>query len=480
MNSNDDQTDDRSKIPEILKVGDIATDSENMSFDTLVHDPVIQSDTFVRFVLSNQGILHSFSKITFGLDTSASLTEGTSPPNIGIYSLIQRATLKIGTSTICEIDDFNHYMGYKSIFIHNPINFERETYTSSRVMDRQILFDDTKGSESNVNASGYGMKGYLEYAMEEDGEDGNLDAIAQIKISNKPVFSVSLADLFPMLRSNEIPLYLISEQVSIELHLVAPDSGLRLVIDNEAGDTTGGVYPLDKAQTKLVADYIYYTDNNVMADFEAKNKTVPIQYNYPDFRLNKRSFTKDQLETQQIIDIGGAGRVVRRVLCSLEGEGTAADSQITNRFHSVCPTPTTDSNKQLFITNCIFNDKRLYPVDRSNPSVHYHDLNRTEGLFSQAYITKSEFSKEDDNPGGIVENYSYLGFLQKSSTQGILGKSFYYNYDTDMFNERINSRGIQLQLNYNNMLVQTYIHRAWVELEKTATLMNGRFTTELA
>ena len=55
-----------------------------------------------------------------------------------------------------------------------------------------------------------------------------------------------------------------------------------------------------------------------------------------------------------------------------------------------------------------------------------------------------------------------------------------YNYDTDMFNERINSRGIQLQFNYNSMLTGDYVHRSWVELEKTATLLNGRFSTELA
>ncbi len=477
MNSNE-QSDDRGKIPEILKVGDIATDSENMSFDTLVHDPVIQSENFCRFVLSNQGILHSFSKITFSLDGNAQ-TEGTSPPNIGIYSLIKRATLKIGTATICEIDDFNHYMGYKSIFIHNPINYERETYTSSRIMDREIIFDSTKGSEHNVNASGYGIKGYLEYAIEEDGAGGNLDAIQQLKLANKPVFSVSLADLFPMLRGNELALYLIDDQVAIELHFESPTSKKRHVYDKEIGEATGIEINLDQTQTKLVADYLYYTDGNVMADFKERNKTTPIQYNYPDYRLNKRSFTQAQINTEQTIDIGGAGRVVRKVICALEGDSTAFDTTLTNAFQSVCPTPIGE-NKQLFITNCIFNDKRLYPVDRKNPSVHYNDLSRTEGLFSQAYITKSEYSKEDDDPGGLAFGYSYLGMQLKSSGEGILGKSFYYNYDVDMFNERINSRGIQLQLNYSNMLNQGYVHRSWIELEKTATLLNGRFSTDLA
>jgi hypothetical protein len=187
MNSN--QQDDRGKIPEILKVGDIATDSETMDFDTEVHDPVVSNQNFCRFVLSNKGILHSFSKIQIGVTSNQ--TSGTLPAGVGSYALIQRATLKIGTATICEIDDFNYYMGYKSMFIHNPINYERETYTTSRVMDRQIYFDNASGAESNVNASGYGIKSYTEPLVDDDGIDGNVDPIQQIKIDNDSTFTLT-------------------------------------------------------------------------------------------------------------------------------------------------------------------------------------------------------------------------------------------------------------------------------------------------
>lgn len=238
---------------------------------------------------------------------------------------------------------------------------------------------------------------------------------------------------------------------------------------------------IDLTSLKLVADYLYYTDGNIMADFKDKNKTTPIQFNYPDFRLNKRSFTQTQLnDGQQVIDIGGAGRVVRKVICGLENTDiTTADNRILNVYSSFSPEPV-GANMQNFITNAVFNDKRLYPVDRSNFAVHYQDLCRTEGLFSQAYITKGEYNKGDNAVGGIIPTYTYLGHPMKSSTQGILGQFFYNNYDIDMFNERINSRGIQLELNYSNVLNGAFVHRSWVELEKTATLVNGMFRTELA
>jgi hypothetical protein len=476
MNSN--QQDDRGKIPEILKVGDIATDSETMDFDTEVHDPVVSNQNFCRFVLSNKGILHSFSKIQIGVTSNQ--TSGTLPAGVGSYALIQRATLKIGTATICEIDDFNYYMGYKSMFIHNPINYERETYTTSRVLDRQIYFDNASGAESNVNASGYGIKSYTEPLVDDDGLDGNVDPIQQIKIDNDSTFTLSLADLFPMLRGNELPLYLIDQQVAIELHFV-PKTSLKRQVFNAESDVTGVLVDIDLTSLKLVADYLYYTDGNIMADFKDKNKTTPIQFNYPDFRLNKRSFTQTQLnDGQQVIDIGGAGRVVRKVICGLENTDiTTADNRILNVYSSFSPEPV-GANMQNFITNAVFNDKRLYPVDRSNFAVHYQDLCRTEGLFSQAYITKGEYNKGDNAVGGIIPTYTYLGHPMKSSTQGILGQFFYNNYDIDMFNERINSRGIQLELNYSNVLNGAFVHRSWVELEKTATLVNGMFRTELA
>ena len=112
----DKVSDERGKIPDLMKIGSIPSDlSQDM--DTEVLDAVVQSDNFCRFVLTNKGFLHSFSKITLGVKALAGKENSTFPASVGVHSLIQRCALRIGTTTVAEIDDFNHWMGYKSLFI---------------------------------------------------------------------------------------------------------------------------------------------------------------------------------------------------------------------------------------------------------------------------------------------------------------------------------------------------------------------------
>ena len=58
--------DDRSKIPDLIKIGSTQSDM-SMEVDSDILDPVVSSDNFCRFVLNNKGFLHSFSAISIGL-----------------------------------------------------------------------------------------------------------------------------------------------------------------------------------------------------------------------------------------------------------------------------------------------------------------------------------------------------------------------------------------------------------------------------
>ena len=122
-------------VPDLLNVGAIPSNQSAM-IDTDILEPVIFSQDFIRFQLVNKGFLNPYSRITFQIENiganSASLTRGFLPVGVGISSLIRRATLKIGTKTICEIDDFNHWSAYKSMFMSNETNKEREQYLSGR------------------------------------------------------------------------------------------------------------------------------------------------------------------------------------------------------------------------------------------------------------------------------------------------------------------------------------------------------------
>ena len=53
-------------VPDLLRVSPMDTTTAT-DVETSVLDPVVQSDSNCRFVLTNKGILHSHSKITFAL-----------------------------------------------------------------------------------------------------------------------------------------------------------------------------------------------------------------------------------------------------------------------------------------------------------------------------------------------------------------------------------------------------------------------------
>ena len=79
---------------------------------TEILEPVSFSQNECRFVLSNKGILHSNSRITFALDGTVfdpgGVTPGKNaflPINVGIASILQRVRLTIGGKTVSELEN---------------------------------------------------------------------------------------------------------------------------------------------------------------------------------------------------------------------------------------------------------------------------------------------------------------------------------------------------------------------------------------
>jgi len=461
----DKEPEPQTKMPNLMKVGEIPVDME-IDCDTSVLDPVVNGNTFCRFVLENKGFLHSNSKVTLGVDRAG---EQTFPTNIGVNALIERCALKIGTHTISESDDFNHLMAYKSMFIPQDRNIERETYLTSRIMNHEFNYvNDDIGLDYGTSASSVGLGTYLNPEGNDAGDGGNLPSQPEIRTGFKPVFQVSLADLFPMLQDVSFPLYMCDEQISVELHFTSDTTNRRCVFDtNETADAS---YPIDETQTKLIADYIYYPNDEMVAYANANPK---IEYTFKDYRLNKRTFTQAQLLTEQNFDVGGAGRICTKVITGVENVTANGDTELSVGYKSVAPA-VSNLNNGRFITNLLYNDQRLYPIDRSNGAVHFNDVARAEGV--PPHVLRQEYNKE----GSILSpDFTYMGREQSSSTQGFNGFAHWIVYALNR-NERINSNGIRLQTQYTKALTGTFIHRSYLELIKTATLENGRFRTEYA
>lgn len=472
-----------SQIPDLMKIGSIPVNT-NIDVETDVLDPVVNSDTFTRFRLQNKGILHSNSKLTFSFDLSSQGTDVDCfcPLNVGIHAIVERCLLKSGTKTICETSDFGHFSAYKSTFINPKHMKEREQLTTARCMARRWQYNDgdnassalgAGANKSDTKADSYTLDVGIETDSFNQAPDDREVRLPRYLVSKQtkdnPVFQIALNDLFPFLKMNQLPLFMMKEELDLEIHYVTKGKRLITEVLTEANMD----FSLDLTETKLVADYIYYPQE-LMTQYAQQNSKMA--FTYVDYRLMKRSLVTDADGEAQtaIFNIGGAGRVVNKVITANEPPpGIPATPWISlfQQFQSMGPdasnTKTGGANSVMsdFQHNLRYNDNFLYPIDISNTARLYSNLEQAEG--TPPYISKDEYVNEL----GIASAQKVQGF---KFTDYVSAASFWVT-DRLNRNERVNSRGIELYNYFNQGLPdsQTLTMRSWLEVVRLAKLEDG-------
>jgi len=480
-----------SAIPDLVKIGAIPTNTA-IEVDTDILDPVVRSDTFCRFQFQNKGILHSHSKISIRLQETSDIGEAFFPLGVGVHSLIERCRLMIGTQTISEIDDYNHYMGYKSLFMSGEHQKEREQVTSGRAINHGLYYGDGDAANnvgtSDTSASFLGLDVGLEPVRSVSGAAANVGDIElrPYQMTNLyvagPEYQIALADLFPFLYTNQIPLYMLKEPVTVELTFSSAAAG-RVV---QAGGTGGVSFPIDTASLQLIADYQYFPQE-IMEAYAQANSTM--SFTYVDYRMAKRTVSSsgtagnEESTGQTIMNIGGAGRIVSKVIAMLSKDSKPSYG-IQGPYHSFGPgrlytgTESARFNGSL-VANIKYNNGFLYPVDLDNSARYFYQVTQAEGMVP--FVTREEYSFQGDSLTPItLENTA-----QNSSEHGLANHFFYNSFHLNR-GERVNSRGIEYYFDYDALPTfdggssSAYTLRTYVELLKTATITDGMVSTMLA
>jgi len=478
-------------VPDLMKIGSIPVNTVQ-EVETAILEPVVRSDTFARFVLPNKGLLHSHSKIEIGLTNAAK--ESIVPLGIGAYAFIQRVALKIGNQTICEIDDFNHYYAYRSMFVANENNKEREQMTTGRAISHAIAYKDrtsvvsdgtdnrlSGGGESNAHSKGIVL---------DNGRDALCDAkdikddtafyepntwqkTQQTDATDINLYQLSLSELCPFLRHNQLPLYLLKEQVALELTFSLPGSAV-LSSDRVAvvqGGGGGGSFPIDQVSLRMISDHIFYPQELMLQYAQANSN---LNFTYADYRLSKYSVQVADAKTQQIRNIGGAGRIVSKIIFGVQHEGDqSTDLNLLNGFSSFAPAKdysagagAAASKNGKTTINIKYNDTFEFPIEVSNPARLFHNVNQTEGMVP--FVTREEFSNEGDS----LHSRTFFGYAINGELQG----RFFHLSQKLTAQERINSRGIELYFKYEDLPTAggtDYTQRVYLEVMRTATIQNG-------
>lgn len=492
----------QTQIPDLVKIGSVSTDTA-INVQTDILDPVIFSETQARFVLENKGILHSNSRITFSTEgdafAGADLGRAFFPANVGINSVIQRASLRVGTKTISEIEDFAHFAAYESTFLPPDAVKEREQVMSGKFLSvKPTLLNRSKPlnvgnltvnlTESLTESESIGIDTNTEPALTDpkakyyDPILQDADPIATGIIcdwqdeSNKPTYSVLLADLFPFLKMNQLPLFMMSEQVSIHLTFQTKqadaDANKSVRISKTRAADLDKDITLNRNDCQMVADYLFYPQD-MMEQYRQANANMSFQY--VDYQFVKRTVAAAEYQSGLIQNIGGAGRVVNKVFVMSHFQNTNPSNHLLNDY--VAEGPTVDATSTGTVTtNLKYNDNFLYPIDVQNDARHYHNVFISEGRVP--YITRDAYRGE-----GLLasKNASVAGsedFEGHSMEESLRTKQFYTAYRLNK-GERVNSRGIELY-DTRTPLANARTMRVYLQVVKVASLKDGVFNVAFA
>ena len=450
---------DAGSIPNLISLSQIPSNMET-KIETDLLEPVVfnqgssTQDGFCRFTLQNKGFLHSHSKVFLSVTPGAGVNSGFFAPNVGIAQVIKKAVLKIGNKTLNEVSSWDALFAMKSALIKNENNKEREQFTTGRFMCNEFRYN--QGSE--VLASTHGLDNGLEYDHDHAGTPSlSVPTWAELDVDEPtqiPTFSVDLSDLFPFLKVNQLPLYMINEPINIELTF-HPTVGYR--IQTAAGDTTGNPALINRSDLKFCADYVFYGGaGNEMTQFAMANQDMT--FSFVDYRLTEMTVNDTSLGSGIIRNLGMANRVVNRVLTAVANT-SFGEGYIINGQNGMSPILNAGVPGTIAY-NIRYNDRFEFTSNVDNTARLFSILTDSEGV---PFLTRDQYSNQKQTTTADELN----GLSQRPSLEG----RFFY-MGTKLTNGRVGNRGLELHLT-GQFPSSVDLLRSFTEYLRVCTLKNG-------
>lgn len=414
-----------SDLPDALKPSIMKTVS-TMSIETNILDPIIVNQNFVRFVLEKKGILDTGSVITFALQTTPG-EKAFLPLRAGINSVVNRATLRIGSKIVAITDEYPHYQTIRRQF-KTPEEKSQKDMIKSGTLDAMCPSNagDGKYQVRDVN---YNSTNTLSTVP------------VEIKLTDQslgPIFSIKISDLFPMMRGVQLPLYLINEACSIELSLntqanVASQIGTLACFPSVATNTEVKVN-LDSI--KFLADYLTYSDEsmNETASLVMSEDGLVIPYediistvtDYPALVTNPSA--NEAIQQNFSRDIGVSGMRVNAMLISSSSSVANSSNILLGKYKSDCFN--VPESVQLRI-----NDSQFFPRAIVSESQKAYQLSRV--FNTDLSVLNCEYSNDSatdkTQPDNSITNPMIVGtgvgVLEGHNQEALLGRQHYIGID---------------------------------------------------
>lgn len=469
---------DRNAQPNFMNLKSLPVNTAS-KIESDVLEPLTFSQSEATWEFAPKGFLHPGTKISIGFKANGD--NGFPFIATGIHSIVRRAVLRTTAGrVICDTDSYSHLQGVKSLAVKNSAQKEREQYLNGRCVDFEVVYDE----DSSTNATGYGLSNGREYNQSQTqfGQTG-LEPKQFLRNSKTPVFSIALHELFPYLKEgNQLPLFMMpSERIQVQLfwdnNNGANDNKNRLAVATNVA--TGGLgVEIDQRECKVIADYVFF-DGDSMSKFAEQNRDLT--FSYFDYRLSTQTLKSDNADplqnqpvTAPVRNLGGQGMFVTKVYVGYENPNHS-ESALLGRFMSRGMAATAGGDAQQDLESNLFvNSEFMFPQSVKNSARQYHNLKETLGMVP--FITREAYSGEGS--GGIIPNGHNANFAGRHQNVNLSHNFFYQGFLTRGLNARVDPRGIDLHMkaplpSLNGATITSYNQRAWLEIRRYATIIDG-------
>ena len=477
-----------SQLPDILNVKTLPT-IDNMEIKTEVLDPITATNSEVVFQIPKNGILDGGSFVSLAVRTASGVADAFLPLKTGIHGLIRNAYLMSGSKVIASTEEYGHYQTMIRQF-ETPEHREYvEQVKSGNSVDR---FNEV------ANTTGRIIPKDLVYTV--FATDASARAVVPDFIkptdndATTPVFSVPLSHLIPFMRSRQLPLYAMKENVFLRLVFNTQTTvGGGTICCFPAGSASSGVVVPSLSNIKFYSDHLYYEDGTMDATRKAIFSENGLTYLYEDSVLTNSQIpsvanpTAPAIAEQRIErDIAVSGRTVRNLLIQEKEQGVSHN--LLGVYISKCLT-TND------LVNFRINEQRLYDRDLENPAHKHNELTQVMGkplqVPTQLYSFDTDTSKATaNNPlvqnsvyaGGQIEGHALPDGVNTTLTNDIRATSHYVG--VDLTTSGMNVLGNGKRIGVKPIIISKTIKRTagnqtarelrcWASVERLITIRNG-------
>jgi len=335
------------------------------------------------------------------------------PISTGVSSLILDAVLTIGGRRISTLEDVPHYHTFKNLHLTNE-------YRDGILSVQEGTSDEFLGSDSG----GVGLdRSVIGLTVESQSEVKRI----QPESEDGAKLSIALSSIIPMMRGLRLPLFLIDQEVALEVYWRPSGLGKTFCSYNDGSNVYNLTRPpttIDNQSVIIMADYMFFPEEMEQIQNQV-NSGNGVSIPYDELILINHTEEASPAGSDKVYNkpIALGGKLVKSLMISTQDPTT---SGLLGDYHSYA---FQKGSKYNFVIDSV---SPYYVNDVKNSSVQYNEVGKVLG--TPLNISQAQYSWNNtvDNTFTNTDAVSYITpsvFMNHKQNEAIAGRQHYVGVD---------------------------------------------------